>query len=443
MPLTYCRLFTTINLLQQGLRMKANTDHWMGLPKNLLWGYIAIFLFMTGDGFELAFLSKYIVEIGFSSAQATFAFTVYGLCAALAAWASGVIAEVITPQKAMKIGFLMWVVFHVLFMIFGLTQKNYYFILLFYGIRGLAYPLFLYSFIVVIVHNVREELVGSACGWFWAAYSLGIGVIGSYLPSLIIVHIGELNVLWFSLVWVCAGGMLAMVSLKNIKTSTHLLDLSTREKFSEMSRAVTLLVSNKNIALASVVRIINTLSLYGFAIIMPLLFVGDLGFTMPDWLQIWAIFFFSTIVFNVFWGIMSQKWGMLRLIRWYGCIGCAVFSLSFYYLPVYFGDNFWIAALGATLLGASTAAFVPMTALFPALEPEHKGAAISVCNLSAGLSNFFAPAIATLLLPFVGVKGVVFAYSALYILAFLLTLYIQFTQKEFGPMTRSTARSVS
>ncbi|EIC84906.1 MFS transporter [Serratia sp. M24T3] len=423
--------------------MDTKKDHWLGLPKNLFWGYVAIFLFMTGDGFELAFLSKYMVEIGFTPAQATFAFTVYGLCAALAAWGSGVIAEVITPQKAMKIGFIMWVVFHVLFMVFGLTQKNYYYILLFYGIRGLAYPLFLYSFIVVIVHNVREELVGSACGWFWAAYSLGIGVIGSYLPSLIITQIGELNVLWFSLIWVCAGGLLSMVALKNIKTSSHMLNLNTKEKLSEMSRAVTLLMTNKNITLASIVRIINTLSLYGFAIIMPLLFVGELGFSMPDWLQIWAIFFFSTIVFNVFWGIMSQKWGMLRLIRWYGCIGCAVFSLLFYYLPIYFGDNFWIAALGATLLGASTAAFVPMTALFPALEPKHKGAAISVCNLSAGLSNFFAPAIATALLPFYGVVGVVYAYSALYIFGFVLTLYIQFTQKQFGPQAVSVEEVAS
>lgn len=411
--------------------MKVNSDHWMGLPTNLLWGYVAIFLFMTGDGFELAFLSRYIVELGFSPAQATLAFTAYGLCAALAAWGSGVIAEVITPQKAMRIGFYMWVVFHVLFMIFGLSHKNYYFILLFYGIRGLAYPLFLYSFIVVIVNNVREELVGSACGWFWAAYSLGIGVIGSYLPSLIITHIGEMNVLWFSLAWVCAGGIIAILSLNNIKVSNHMLNLSTREKFSEMSRAVTLLVTNRNICLSSIVRIINTLSLYGFALIMPLVFVDDFGFTMPDWLQIWAIFFFSTIVFNVFWGIVSQKMGWLRVIRWYGCLGCALFSITFYYLPFTFGDNFWLAALGATLLGASTAAFVPMTALFPALEPEHKGAAISVCNLSAGLSNFFAPAIATLLLPFVGVVGVVFAYSALYILAFILTLYIQFSQKQY------------
>ena len=35
----------------------------------LIWGYIAIAIFMAGDGFEAAFLSKYITDIGFSEAQ--------------------------------------------------------------------------------------------------------------------------------------------------------------------------------------------------------------------------------------------------------------------------------------------------------------------------------------------------------------------------------------
>ena len=78
----------------------------MGLPKPLLAGYIAIALFMTGDGFELAFLSQYITTLGFSKAESSFVFTIYGLAAALSAWSSGVIAELITVQKAMRIGAL-------------------------------------------------------------------------------------------------------------------------------------------------------------------------------------------------------------------------------------------------------------------------------------------------------------------------------------------------
>ncbi|MBN0517400.1 cytochrome C biogenesis protein CcdA, partial [Pseudomonas aeruginosa] len=92
--------------------------------------------------------------------------------------------------KTMMIGFVLWCVFHVLFLVFGLGHANYALILLFYGIRGFAYPLFLYSFIVAIVHIVKSDNASSAIGWFWAVYSIGIGVFGSYIPSFTIPHIG-------------------------------------------------------------------------------------------------------------------------------------------------------------------------------------------------------------------------------------------------------------
>uniref|UniRef100_UPI002D7F5BFA MFS transporter n=1 Tax=Klebsiella aerogenes TaxID=548 RepID=UPI002D7F5BFA len=113
--------------------MSVNHKQWLGLPLNLIWGYVAVAVFMTGDGFELAFLSHYIKALGFSPAQASFAFTLYGLAAALSAWVSGVVAEIITPRKTMFIGFVLWCVFHVLFLVFGLGRANYTLILLFYG----------------------------------------------------------------------------------------------------------------------------------------------------------------------------------------------------------------------------------------------------------------------------------------------------------------------
>ena len=69
--------------------------YWFGLPKHLLWGFIAIAIFMSGDGFEMAFLSKHITDMGFTPAQSAMVFTLYGLAAGLAAWASGVVAELI------------------------------------------------------------------------------------------------------------------------------------------------------------------------------------------------------------------------------------------------------------------------------------------------------------------------------------------------------------
>ncbi len=98
-------------------------------------------------------------------------------------------------------------------------------------------------------------------------------------------------------------------------------------------------------------------------------------------------------LFERFLGIVAEKMGWMKVIRWFGCIGMALSSPAFYYLPQHFGHNFawrWYRLLPRDFV----AAFVPMAAVFPALEPNHKGAAISVYNLSAGLSNFLAPAIA-------------------------------------------------
>ena len=58
-----------------------------GIPRVLLLGFLAVAIFMTGDGFELTFLSKFMVDQGFSSSQASLLVTVYGLFAALAAGA--------------------------------------------------------------------------------------------------------------------------------------------------------------------------------------------------------------------------------------------------------------------------------------------------------------------------------------------------------------------
>lgn len=408
--------------------MHSEQQYWLGLPKYLFWGFIAIALFMSGDGFEMAFLSKYIKDLGFTAAEAATVFTVYGFAAALAAWGSGVIAEIITPQKAMLIGFLLWFVMHIFFLVFGLDFKNYFCMLLFYGIRGLAYPLFIYSFMLMIVQIVPKTHLAAATGWFWAMYSVGIGVVGSYLPSFSIPFMGEIGTLWLALAWVGAGGLLAFFSLRSIPVDRSKVDLPLKAKMAELGKAGTILFTNRNIFLACLIRIINTVSLFGFAIIMPMLFVDKLGFTISEWLQIWAVFFFTTIFTNILWGITGEYIGWIRQVRWFGCIGMAVSSLMFYYLPLHFGHNMLIAMIPAICLGIFVAAFVPMTAVFPALEPHHQGAAVSIYNLSAGLSNFVAPAIAAVILSVGEVIHVVWAYTGLYLFAFILTFIIRVPQ---------------
>lgn len=416
------------------------------MPLKLIWGYVAIALFMTGDGFELAFLSKYIVDLGFTEAQSSNAFAVYGFAAAIAAWISGVVAEIITPRKAMIIGFVMWTVLHILLLIFGLGQSNYPLILVFYGLRGLAYPLFLYSFIVMVVQNVHARQIGPAMGWFWTVYSFGIGVFGSFIPSLTIPIMGEMGTLWFALVFVILGGLVTLFKLGALTGKAKGDGLTTKEKLSELSRAATLLLSNRQIRYASFIRIVNTLSLFGFAVIGPMMFTKELGFSIEQWLQIWTVFFATTLVSNVFWGIIGEKLGWVNTVRWFGCIGMAVSTLAFYYIPQWYNTiaptgilnangqevagtaEFMVAWIPAILLGWFVAGFVSMTPIFTTLEPNHQGAAISVYTLSAGLSNFAAPAIAGILLPKFSFIGVVYAYTILYLIAFGVSFLLNVKQ---------------
>ena len=91
------------------------------------------------------------------------------------------------------------------------------------------------------------------------------------------------------------------------------------------------------------------------------------------------------------------------------------------------------------LLGIFVACFVQITPILTSLEPEHKGACISVYNLSAGLSNFLAPAIATVAMPWFGIKGVVFIYAGLYFGAFLLSFLLKCNHESFAPKNPLTA----
>lgn len=75
-----------------------------GIPRKLIIGFLTIAIFMTGDGFELTFLTKYMVDQGFSASQGSLLITVYGLFAALAGWTAGMLAEMFGARRIMLVG---------------------------------------------------------------------------------------------------------------------------------------------------------------------------------------------------------------------------------------------------------------------------------------------------------------------------------------------------
>ena len=343
-----------------------------GLARKLLPGFLAIAVFMTGDGFELTFLSKYVVDQGFSSSQASLLFTMYGLVAALAGWSSGVLAELFGAKRIMLIGAGSWIVLHLVFIGVALPSHSYSLMLASYMLRGMGYPLFIYSFVVLLAQTVDPGKLASAMGWFWTSYSFGIGVFGAYLPAFITPVIGEYYSLWVSLPFSIVGMIICLCFVPKTRNA-NLDTMSSSDKLRELSRGVTILKDNHQIALAAVLRVICNLTLYGFPVIMPLYLAthtngGGAWYQVTEWSTIWGLLFVVTVFGNVFWGRMGDCFGWMSQMRWWGCWLSALGTLAMYYVPQLFGHNLPFMYVCAVVLGMGISAFVPMGAVFPALD---------------------------------------------------------------------------
>ncbi|MGG4132264.1 MFS transporter [Paenibacillus illinoisensis] len=398
-----------------------------GMPSMLFWGFVALAIFMTGDGIEQAFLSKQIVEMGFSTSQSALIFTLYGVAVAASSWLAALFAEIWGPRIVMSAGVVIWVIFHIGFITFGIIPENYTMMLVMYGLRGFGYPLFAYAFVVWIAYATPNKNLPGAMGWFWFAHSLGIGVIGSYLPSYTIPHIGFTGTLWLSTVLIIIGGAIGVFFTKGNFNREKADDKPAIET---MKKGITILFTNSKIAIASVIRIINQLAVYGFVVAMPIFLTSsEVGFTTSEWLKIWGAMYTVNIAWNLIWGLVANKVAWNKVVMWCGCVWCAVACLLFYYVPIWFGPNFWLMVCVSGFLGIGLAGFVPMSAIFPALDPKNKGAAMSIHNLSAGLSQFIGPVLAGGLFAIFGILGFIWCLAGLYVLGAVLALFLKVEQK--------------
>lgn len=419
----------------------------LGMPKKLVFGYIALAIFMAGDGFDLTFLSRYlVVEQGFTPQQAGLCFTVYGLVVAISAWTTGVLAETFGPKRLMLIGGALWICLHVLFLLVGITTPLL--AVLTYGLRGVAYPLFMYSFVVLIAESTDPGRLASAMGWFWAAFSIGLGTLGAFIPSMAIPVIGELGTLWLAPVFVLAGTLVCLFLVPAApRNAMSNKALSRQEKTRELLRGVTILAERPQISLAVVIRVLCNLTLYGFPLMMPLYLTGvypdsQAWFSQGEWIRLWGVVSAVQILTNILWGRLGDRYGWMRQMRWFGFVGMSLATLAFGYVPQLFGDNLVMMYLAGILFSISVTAFVPMGAIFPALAPEHRGAAISAHNLASGLTTFIGPAIVTVFQPVVGSLGVIWIYAILMLVGTLTTFVIRppqpgITDERGRPLSRA------
>jgi MFS family permease len=231
-----------------------------GLPMGVVWGFVATLIFMAGDGLEHAWLSPYLIEKGLTVQQSATLFAVYGGVLAVASYFSGVLTEMWGPRKVMIIGMIAWLVGQVLFIQYGLKPNNYAVMLPTYGIRGLGYPLFCYSFLVWVTYRSPDRILATAVGLFWAAWTGGLYVVGSFFPAFMLPKIGYIGLLWSAVIWVFVGGLVGVLVVKG---DARAQAGNPKEKLKSLISGLTICMEQPKVAIGGVVRIITMASSMG------------------------------------------------------------------------------------------------------------------------------------------------------------------------------------
>lgn len=401
--------------------------HWLdriGIPKALAWGFLGVLIFMIGDGVESGYLSPYLLDEGMSKERVALLFSVYGVTASVAAWFSGALSDLWGPRRVMTLGLGIWGVFQVVFLVFAVPTVNFWLLLLSYGLRGFGYPLFAYGFLIWVTAVTPKRRLGSAVGWFWFAFTGGLPTLGSLVASFAVPWVGAYSTLWLSLGLVVAGGLTALLLVREPTGRSRLAPAGERP-VATLIGSLSIIWRNPRIGTGAVVRAINTAPQFGFLVFLPVFFTDTLGFTLSEWLQLLSAMFATNIFFNLIFGVVGDRIGWQRTVAWFGGAGCAVTTLLLYYGTVSAGDHYALAMVLVSLFGATLAGYVPLSALMPSLDPAHKGQAMSALNLGAGASTFLGPALVGLFLGPLGVQGVMWIFALLYLASAFMTLFLK------------------
>ncbi|GAA4617392.1 MFS transporter [Saccharopolyspora hordei] len=415
----------------------------VGLPRPLFWGFVGLLLFMIGDGVESGYISPYLVEHGAGTpTRAAVVITVYGAVVTAGSWLSGALSDVWGPRRVMLLGLALWGVLEVVFLAVALPTENYALMVITYGLRGFGYPFFAYGFLVWVLAGSPAHRLGSAVGWFYFAFTGGLPTLGSLVASGSQPLIGEYATFWLSLVLVLLGGAVSLVGIRRAKGGDRLAppEVSTGRS---VLNSVAIAFASPRIAVGCLVRIVNTAPQFGFLVFLPTVFATDLGFGASGWLQLVFVLGAANIFANLFFGLLSDKFGWHRTLRWFGCIGSAISALCFYFLPQYAGQHYWVSVACAAFFGVTLAGFTPISVLMSLMAPGQKGNAIAVLNLGAGAATFVGPLIVAVFLDLVGAGGVTIIFAALYVVAGIAVRWLQIPEESQRAVAESQALTTS
>lgn len=409
------------------------------MPHQMVWGYLAVLIYMTGNGVETNFIAPHMAEaFGGGDDKLNLAATIitcYNVTVLIASYLAGVLSDLWGPRKVMLLGVIDWVAFQVLFL-FSLEQGSVVLTTISYTLRGFGFPLFAFAVLMWINAIVDRARSGAAIGWFYVMYTGGLSTIGALVALFLIPTcgggmIGERWAMTISTVIVLLGFVVGWLGVKEQTGYSRLAPphMSTREI---LTSGLVLTTRNRGILLGFLVRLINTAPQFGMFIILPTVIAVERGWGQSRWLIMSSVVYAANILFNAAFGALGDRIGWVKTVRWFGILGASIGLLAWWYVPhmVPAGSDwgYYLSLAGGVLFGIMLAGFVPLGAIMPAMAPNHRGAAMAMYTTAAGGAGFLGSAVVAIVRPWAGNVGVVWAFILLYVCSFIMTFFMKFSQ---------------
>ncbi|QHO67369.1 MFS transporter [Pediococcus pentosaceus] len=384
-----------------------------GISRDLLIGFVGLTIFMLGATIETGWFSSYLVSEGFSIKDVSFMFTLYGMSVAIMSWITSFLINKYSIKHTMAVGVISLLITTGI-LILGLNKNNFLLIICAYTFRGISYPLFAYSFLVLITLRVRTSNLGKATACFWLSFNLGMTIIGPSLSAKLLNYISPIDLLCIGCVF-CVLGASLVFTIKNVRT----VDKNTT-LLQELKKGLFIMVEDSRFFYGMIVKTINNIGQFGFIIMMPIYLVQH-QFTLIQWSTIWSACYIINSFASLYFGNLGDKIGWQKVLIYFSGtltgVSCLIIMLGAKFFP----GNYILMLCSFTLFAFGVAAFGPLSALIPAMMPNDKSTAVSVLNLGSGLSNFVGPIIVTLIFQKFGGDIVLIVFSVLYFFSSILS----------------------
>ncbi|GCF94625.1 MFS transporter [Enterococcus florum] len=408
----------------------------LGIPTGLFYGYVGLVFFMLGAGIETSWFSAYLASAGYKVQLISMVFSLYGLFVAVFSWLTSFLSTLFSIRRVMLTGLIVYCLSTGL-LISALIFEFFPLIAGAYMLRGAAYPLFAYAFLMLITLKTELKSLGKATSWFWFSFNLGMTILSPLIASSLLQVATPITILLLGIVIVLVGGSIAL------KTNDDSQPPAVGKKSlpSQIAEGITILFECPRLALGLLVKAINNIGQFGFVIMMPI-FLIQYGYTLTQWGSIWALTYVVNSIAGLAFGWIGDRYGWRKTVCYFSgtitALSCLLIGAAIFYFP----GNTFLLALSFIGFSIGIAAFGPLSALIPAMVPDKKATALSVLNLGSGLSNFFGPVLITILFQKFGGFVVLGVFAGLYLLASGLAVFLK-TPAELGGENSKQMRDAS